>query len=76
MDLCLIPTKEGTYIRTASIHGMLWLQTHFEQEYWDAIATGEVKISPETTEELGSDAEEAGLRIHQFPLISSKISKF
>ena len=30
MDIWLIGTGDSIQIRPASIHGMLWLQTHFE----------------------------------------------
>ena len=72
MDICLIKTKEGTQIKTTSIHGMLWLQTHFEAEHWNSLADNNVKISTSDSRELGIDAQEAGLTVNEFPVISAR----
>ena len=39
MDLRLL--AEGTSFRLvpASVHGILWLQTHFESEHWELLQT-------------------------------------
>tara|TARA_Y100001968_G_scaffold333191_1_gene394635 strand:- start:14720 stop:14950 length:231 start_codon:yes stop_codon:yes gene_type:complete len=74
MDLCLINTSEGTQIRIASIHGMLWLQTHFEEAHWESIANDQVRISNSDAKELSIDAQEAGIILSELPVISAKIS--
>ncbi len=70
MDICLISTGEGTHIRPASIHGMLWLQTHFENEHWAALASNEVKLPNEDIKNLACDAKEAGLSLNYLPILS------
>ena len=57
----------GAFIHPVSIHGMLWLQTHFEDEYWPALANNQVKIPLEDAEELFKDASEAGIMLNFLP---------
>ena len=70
MDICLIETLEGTHVRPASIHGMLWLQTHFEDSNWEAIASNQVTLPREDAQELLIDAESAGLCLNYLPAVS------
>lgn len=70
MDIWLIGTKNGTHIRPASVHGMLWLQTHFEDEHWDAIASHQVTIPEIDAKNLCNDAKEAGLSLNCLPALS------
>mgnify|MGYP007063816767 CR=1 FL=1 len=63
MDICFIKTEKGTQIHPASIHGMLWLQTHFENSHWDAIAASQVLLAQASTSQLSLDAEKAGLEL-------------
>ncbi len=70
MDICLINTKEGTHLRPESVHGMLWLQTHFEDEHWEAIASKSVRLTSADAKQLGNDAQEAGLRINHLPSLA------
>ena len=65
MDICLIGTKEGTQILPVTIHGMLWLQTHFEEEYWNALAQNQAKVTLANVKILAEDAIEAGLKVNQ-----------
>jgi hypothetical protein len=46
-----------------SIHGVLWLQTHFEDDYWDVILSGDVHLDNISLSELREDAELAGLDV-------------
>ncbi len=69
MDILLVETSEGSQIRPESIHGMLWLQTHFEQDHWVAIASKSVVLSPNNAKELSDDARKAGLSINLIPSI-------
>ena len=64
MDICLLTTAEGTQLRPESIHGMLWLQTHFENTHWAAIASKAVRLTAEDAKYLAADAKGAGLRIN------------
>ncbi len=70
MDICLIRTEEGTDVLPLSIHGMLWLQTHFETEHWNAIASRQVKLPLEDSQNLFNDACEAGLKLNFIPSLS------
>ena len=65
MDIFLIGAKEGVQILPVTIHGMLWLQTHFEQDHWSALAQSQVKLPLEDAKSLIQDAAEAGLSLNQ-----------
>ena len=70
MDLHLL--AEGTSFRLvpASVHGILWLQTHFESEHWELLADGHVIVNRADAETLMSDASEAGLNLNPLPSLS------
>ena len=51
------------YLIPNSIHGVLWLQTHFEDDYWDVILSGDVQLDIISLNELREDAELAGLDV-------------
>ncbi len=70
MDILLASSKDGAFIRPVSVHGMLWLQTHFEDEYWDSLANNQVKIPFEDAEELFKDAAEAGVMLNLLPALT------
>ena len=70
MDIWLIDTNEGTEIRPKSIQGMLWLQTHFEDVHWEAIASNKVRLSFGDSKTLSEDAKSAGLRVNNLPSLS------
>ncbi len=70
MDICLISTGEGTQLHAESVHGMLWLQTHFESAAWEAIASKKVRLTREDADLLSNDAKEAGLQINHLPELS------
>ncbi len=73
MDLWLIKTKEWTHIRARSVHGILWLQTHFEDDQWDALAEERVKLTTGDADLLSQDAEAAGLTVNSVPaFVNSK----
>ena len=46
--------------------GMLWLQTHFENDQWEALSNSTVIISEENSKLLIEDATDAGLNIKCF----------
>ncbi len=70
MDICLIETNAGTELHPKSIHGMLWLQTHFEDTHWEAIALKEVTLDYANAMMLSKDAIEAGIQINYIPALS------
>ena len=72
MDICLvnIDNNLNKSLKPTSVIGMLWLQTHFENDQWDAIFNHEVIISKESSELLVKDATSAGLLIKSFSGVS------
>ncbi len=65
MDICLlnIDNNLNKCLKPTSIIGMLWLQTHFENDQWEALSNNAVIISKENSELLAKDASSAGLKI-------------
>ena len=70
MDISLSDNKNGTQIRPISVHGMLWLQTHFESSHWEAISSEQVILSKCNATMLANDAREAGLILNSVPEIA------
>ena len=64
MDISLFEKRNGTQIEPKSIHGILWLQTHFESDHWDSISNGLAIIPTKDAEMLGEDALMAGLNVN------------
>ena len=64
MDISLSNKRNGTQIQPTSIHGILWLQTHFESEHWESISNGLVTIPSKDAEMLGEAAQKAGLNVN------------
>ena len=64
MDISLIDKRKGTQIEPKSVHGILWLQTHFESEHWESISNGLVIIPTKDAEMLGEDAKRAGINVN------------
>ena len=50
-------------LQPKSAIGMLWLQTHFENDQWDALSNSTVIISEENSQLLIEDAKNAGLNV-------------
>jgi len=63
MDISLTDTRNGTQIEPISIHGILWLQTHFESMYWESLSNGLVAIPTKDAKMLGEDAAQAGIKV-------------
>ena len=72
MDICIttIDNKSNKSLKPLSIHGMLWLQTHFENEQWQALSDNKVIISETDSELLIEDAKLAGVIIESMSDIS------
>ena len=72
MDICLITIDNSLNksLQPKSAIGMLWLQTHFENDQWEALSNSTVIISEENSQLLIKDAENAGLDIKCFSDIS------
>ncbi len=69
MDICLVKAENWTQIRPMSIHGILWLQTHFKSADWESLATDRVKIANSEAILLASDAATAGLSLNTVPAV-------
>ena len=63
MDISLTDKRNGTQIEPISIHGILWLQTHFESMHWESLSNGLVIIPSKDAKMLGEDAEQAGINV-------------
>ena len=72
MDICItnIDNKSNKSLRPLSIHGMLWLQTHFENNQWEALSENKVIISEADSELLIEDANLACVNIESMSDIS------
>ena len=72
MDISLvnIDNNLNKSLKPMSVIGMLWLQTHFDNDQWDELSNNAVIISKENSELLIQDATDAGLIIKSFSGIS------
>ena len=72
MDICLvnIDNNLNKSLKPISVIGMLWLQTHFDNDQWESLSNNEVMISKENSELLVKDATSAGLLIKSIPEVS------
>ena len=72
MDICIsnVDNKSNKSQNPLSIHGMLWLQTHFENDQWEALSNNKVIISAIDSKLLIEDANLAGIRIESMSDIS------
>ena len=72
MDICLvdIDNNSNKSLKPTSVIGMLWLQTHFEDNQWEALSNNQVIISKENSKLLVNDAMSAGLNIKSFSGVS------
>ena len=64
MDISLFIKQSGTQIEPKSVHGILWLQTHFESDHWESISNGLVIIPTKDAQMLEEDAIQAGLNVN------------
>ena len=72
MDICLvdIDNNSNKSLKPTSVIGMLWLQTHFEDNQWEALSNNQVIISKENSKLLVNEAISAGLNIKSFSGVS------
>ena len=73
MDICItnIDNQSNKSLIPLSIHGMLWLQTHFENDQWEALSNNKVIISEKDSKLLIEDANLAGVSIESMSNIST-----
>ena len=72
MDICLVNIDNNLRksIKPTSVIGMLWLQTHFDNDQWEALSNNAVIISKEDSDLIVTDATSAGLKIESFSGVS------
>ena len=72
MDICLVDIDKNSNksLKPTSVIGMLWLQTHFEDNQWEALSNNQVIISKEISKLLVKDAISAGRNIKSFSGVS------
>tara|TARA_B100001769_G_C21879133_1_gene475467 strand:+ start:306 stop:575 length:270 start_codon:yes stop_codon:yes gene_type:complete len=72
MDICLLNIDKdlNKSIMPNSVIGMLWLQTHFDNDQWESLSNKTAIISEENSKLLIEDATKAGLIIKSFSGIS------
>ena len=72
MDICLVNIDKelNQSLKPTSVLGMLWLQTHFKNDQWEALSNNEVIISKENSELLVEDATLAGIKIESISGVS------
>ena len=75
MDIFLLESRGKVDIKPTTIHGLLWLQIHFECENWEAIVQNKAVISKKDAEFLIEDASEAGLNVNLIPAVKN-LQKF
>jgi len=63
MDISLSEKRNGTQIEPMSVHGILWLQTHFESNHWESLSNGVVVIPTNDAQMLFQDAKQAGINV-------------
>tara|TARA_Y100001968_G_scaffold297834_1_gene307243 strand:+ start:344 stop:571 length:228 start_codon:yes stop_codon:yes gene_type:complete len=63
MDISLSDQRNGTQIEPSSIHGILWLQTHFDSLHWESLSNGLVIIPTKDAQMLEEDAAMAGINV-------------
>jgi len=61
MDIQLVDVLDKVFVVPQSIHGVLWLQTHFEEDHWDDLTSGAVTLDRHNAAMLVIDAEDANL---------------
>ena len=64
MDISLSDKRNGTQIEPRSVHGILWLQTHFESNHWESLSNGLVVIPSKDAQMLEEDATNAGVNVN------------
>ena len=64
MDISLSDKRNQVQLEPKSVHGILWLQTHFESDHWESICNGLAIITTKDAEMLGEDAQKAGLNVN------------
>lgn len=65
MDLAIASGGTNARLVPLTVHGVLWLQTHFESGEWEALCSGRARLNPKGLSLLCRDASQAGLSVSQ-----------
>lgn len=65
MDLAIAVVDRDARLVPLSVHGLLWLQTHFDSSDWDCVCSGRARLHTDGVTSLCRDAREAGLQVTQ-----------
>ena len=63
-DIFLVGMGEYVFVIPKTAAGMMWLQTHFDEEEWENLSESSVTISVFDAEMMVDDARQAGLSIY------------
>ncbi|MEB3306536.1 MAG: hypothetical protein VKK98_00115 [Cyanobacteriota bacterium] len=63
MDLAIAVVNSDARLIPLSVHGLLWLQTHFETSQWDSLCSGRARLHTDGVSALCHDARQAGLLV-------------
>ena len=58
-------------LTVASIHGALWLQTHFPKKDWNTLLSGQACFAMDCLSDLLNDARTAGLKVTEPIIVES-----
>ena len=73
LDLLVKHVDRPGFVRliVASVHGALWLQTHFPEEEWTTLLSGEACFGMDCLSTLLEDARSAGLLVNAPVVVES-----
>lgn len=65
VDLAIAVVERDARLVPLSVHGILWLQTHFDTSEWDTLCSGRGRLHTDCVSSLCRDARQAGLKVTQ-----------
>ena len=65
VDLAIAVVNRDARLVPLTVHGLLWLQTHFDTSEWDVVCSGQARLQSDGIHALCRDAQRAGLRVSQ-----------
>lgn len=65
VDLAVAVVDRDARLVPLSVHGLLWLQTHFDASEWESVCSGQARLHTEGLSSLCRDARNAGLQVTQ-----------
>lgn len=73
LDFLVTPTQTAGLQRltVSTVHGCLWLQTHFPKTEWEALLNGQACFGSDCLSDLLADATAAGLTVDQTIAVES-----